>query len=355
MIGHLVLAQDVRSAARLNVLFYCFLADRALIERHSLIIGCNIIKHMRFITSQSLGRPEVVRWHRRIVERYTPPSGIKLSVVLPCSARKPYSRSRSHRLFRDYIRKGAGKRIGLVHEVMLTSPLGLVPRELEGVYPAAHYDMPVTGHWSEEEKEIAVRLLEDYMAKAGTDVIAHVDGAYRDIAGGPGIRMTGEGVRSDKALKELATEISKALENFKPAKNDRIEPFRKVCDFQFGVGAAEYLLPEGIKENRGRLFLNGTQVAAVNRGTGYLALTLKGGEMLREFGAHIVEISFKPESNSIFSVGVGGADENIRPGDEVIVVYKDKVAGVGKAALNGAEMARAKKGLALELRHRRKV
>lgn len=307
---------------------------------------------MEFVTAQSLSRPEVLRWHRRIVERYIPPRGIKLTVVLPCSARKPYSRSRSHMLFKEYIRSGAGKRLGLVHEVILTSPLGLVPRELENVYPAAHYDTPVTGHWSEEEREIAVRLLEGYMKKAKTYMIAHVDGAYRDIASELGIRMTGEGIRSDAALEELAAEVSKALEKFKPVKKDKINPFRKVCDFQFGKGASGYLLPDGTKERRGRLFFNGSQTAAVNRGTGYLALTLDGGKMLREFGAHIVEISFKPETNNIFSVGVEKADEGIRPNDEVIVLYKNKVAGVGRAALNGAEMVRAKKGLAVALRHR---
>jgi len=289
-----------------------------------------------------------------MIERYTPPASIKLTVILPCSARKPYSRSRSHLLFREYIRKGAGKRIGLLHEVILTSPLGLVPRELENIYPAAHYDTPVTGHWSAEEREIALGLLKDYMKKAKTSAIAHVNGAYRDIAGELGIPMTGENVRSDESLEELAIEISKGLEGLKPLKRDKIEPFRKVCDFQFGKGASKYLLPDGTKENRGRLFFKDEQVAAVNRGTGYLALALEGGKMLREFGRHLVEISFKPETNNIFSVGVEKADERIRPGDEVIVVYKDGVAGVGRAALNGTEMVRASKGLAVALRHRRK-
>lgn len=308
---------------------------------------------MKFITAQSLSRPEVLRWHRRMIERYTPPAGIKLTVILPCSARKPYSRSKSHLLFRERIRRGAGKRLGLLHEVILTSPLGLVPRELENIYPAAHYDTPVTGHWSEKEKEIAIRLLGDYMKKAGTDIIAHVNGAYRDIASELGIPMTGANIRSDESLEELAIEVSKGLEGLEPLKRDKIEPYRKVCDFQFGKGASEYLLPAGTKERAGRLFFNDCQIAAVNKGTGYLALALEGGKMLKEFGTHLVEISFTPDTNNIFSVGVEKADGCIRPGDEVIVVYKDKVVGVGRAALNGTEMVRAGRGLAVALRHRR--
>jgi archaeosine synthase len=310
---------------------------------------------MKFITLESLRRPEVARWHERMMERYTPPPGIKLTVVLPCSARKPYSKSKSHRLFSHYVKKGAGKKIGLVHEVMLTSPLGLVPRELEGVYPAAHYDTPVTGQWSAEEREIAVRLMKNYMEKAKTDVIAHVDGSYRGIAGELGIRMTPGDLRSDASLGELAGEVSNALGNFEKIKRDKMEPYRAVCDFQFGKGASKYLMPEGIIEKRWRFFLNGEQIAALNRETGYLALSLRGGEMLREFGKHIVEISFKPEQSNIFSIGVEAAGEEIRPGDDVIVLYKGKVVGVGRASLAGSEMARARKGLAVALRHRKKV
>lgn len=308
---------------------------------------------MKLVSAESIRRPEVVRWHERMVGRYTPPAGIKLTVVLPCSARKPYSRSKSHLLFRDYIRSGAGKRLGLVHEVILTSPLGLVPRELERIYPAAHYDTPVTGRWSADEIEVALRLLKDYMGKAGTDMIAHVDGAYRDIAGELGIRMTDENIRSDASLGGLAREVSKALDEFSPVKRDKVEPFRKICDFQFGDGASEYLLPGGVNEKMDRLFLKSQQLAAVNRETGHLALTIEGGKMLREFGRYLVEVSFTPETNSIFSVGVDDADECIRPGDEVIVVREGEVAGVGRAALNGVEMVGAKKGLAVALRHRR--
>ena len=35
--------------------------------------------------------------------------------------------------------------------MIITSPLGLVPRELELIFPAQQYDIPVTGHWFEDE------------------------------------------------------------------------------------------------------------------------------------------------------------------------------------------------------------
>jgi archaeosine synthase len=308
---------------------------------------------MKFITAQSLDRPEVLRWHRRIVERYTPPRGIKLTVLLPCSAKKPYSKSKSHMLFRRHIRRGAREKLGLLHEVVLTSPLGIVPRELENLYPAAHYDTPVTGHWSREEKDIVVRLLSDYMEKAKTRVIGHVDGAYREICRELGIGMTPQDISSEESLGELEEEISVALEGSPLVKIDRrLEGLRKICDFQFGLGSSDHLMPEGARMKGSAVFLDDEQVAAINPATGFLALSLAGGRLLKDYGRHLVEISFKPETNSIFCVGVEKAGEEVRPNDEVIVVYKGKVVGVGRAVLNGEEMVRAKRGLAIRLRHR---
>ncbi len=309
---------------------------------------------MNLITAESLHRPEVVRWHRRIKERYTPPQAVKLTAVLPCSARKPYSKSKSHMLFQKHIRNGAKEKIALVHELILTSPLGPVPRELESVYPAAHYDVPVTGHWSSEEKEIAVELLSDYMKKAGTKMLAHVDGAYRDICEELDIPLTREHILSRESLQELEQRVSEALEEFAPQKRDKLEPLRKICDFQFGRGAGEYLISSNAAVRGSQIFLGSEQVAAVNPNSGFLVLALLGGKLLKEYGRHIVEISFKPATNSIFCAGIDKADKEIRPGDEAIVIYEGEVVGVGKAVLNGEEMLRAKRGLGVSLRHLRK-
>lgn len=307
---------------------------------------------MNLITNESLRRPEVIRWHRRIKERYTPPKGIGLTVVLPCSARKPYSNSKSHMLFQKYIRMGAKEKLGLVHEVILTSPLGLVPRELESVYPAAHYDVPVTGHWSKEEKDIAVELLADYMKKADTKLLGHVDGAYREICKELNIPLTRERILSRDSLQELEQKVSEALEEFVPQKRDKLELFRKVCDFQFGKGSGEYLIPSNAAVKKYQIFVGGEQAAAVNPHSGFFVLSLLGGKLLKEYGKYLVEISFRPTTNSIFCIGIEKADEDIRPGDEVIALYEGRVVGVGKAMLNGEEIQEAKKGLAISLRHR---
>jgi archaeosine synthase len=305
-----------------------------------------------YVSQESYLRPEVKRWHQRLKSRYLPQAGFKLSIILPCSARKPYSKSRSHRLIRRYIRKGARDKLNLVHEVTLTSPLGLVPRELEEVFPAGSYDIPVTGHWSEEEKSVILELLTDYMNRAGTHVIAQVDGIYREICAEAGTELGMEEYLSKASLEHLSRRIAAILEDYEPGEGAYIEG-KGVCDYQFGPGASEYLLPPG-SERRGRAFYyRGWQIAAVNPSTGLLALTLKGGQMLYSYGRYQVKASLKPPSSNFFCVGVEEADNEIRPGDEVILVYDGEVVGVGRAVISGGEMQEAEHGLAVKLRHRK--
>jgi archaeosine synthase len=304
---------------------------------------------MNLISAESIRRPEVVRWHKRILERYTPPEGIGLSVLLPCSARKPYSRSKSHQTFRYHIRRGATKYYPFVHEVVLTSPLGIVPRELEDVYPAAHYDVPVTGFWSNEEKEIVIRLLKDYMKKTSTPIIAYVEGAYKEICEDMGVETTSG---NPSNLETLVRQRVKNQEGV-PHISNKIKRVRAVCDSQFGKGAWQLLLDTASNVKGFQVFDKmGELIATFDRDSGFLALTLRGATRLQLLGSYIVEISFKPETNSIFCVGIEKADPNIRPKDEVIVMYKGIVVGVGKAILSGFEMEKADKGLGITLRHR---
>jgi len=69
------------------------------------------------------------------------------------------------------------------HELIVTSPLGLVPRELERVYPAGHYDVPVTGYWDREECAFIADILARYFAAHPyRRVIAHLEGGALTVA-----------------------------------------------------------------------------------------------------------------------------------------------------------------------------
>jgi archaeosine synthase len=320
------------------------------LERYTPISSRTVIE---FISQESYNRPEVRRWQKRLLKRYIPSKEKKLSIILPCSAKKPYHKSKSHMIFQKYIRRGAKGKLGLIQEITITSPLGIVPRELEGVYPASRYDVPVTGHWTRDEISVVVAQLKDYLDKAHTNAFAHVDGRYRDICTSAGINLGKKMILSSTALKFLSEQIVDFLTNEKISYIDKIDKIRTICDFQFGLGSGKYLLPKGAKVRRYQLSYMGEQVAALNPINGLLALTLRGGDLLKEYGKYLVNISFEPKTDSIFCVGVDKAGMEIRPGDEVIVIHDGDLVGVGKSLLNGLEMTRAGKGLAVKLRHRK--
>jgi len=307
-------------------------------------------------TSQSLKRPDIVRFQRRLIERYTPPER-KILLLLPCSARKPYSMSKSHQRFASAIENSGIK--GSVHEVIITSPMGLVPRELEMYYPASAYDIPVTGDWTYEEKQTSISLLK-HLIEAGEydDIIIHLDYDFvpEHI---DGIQTVQNG---RPASRESLSSLEKILRNLRPkmrqgrAEYERSNMLAR-ARFQFGKEAAERLMDGATVKGR-YPFL---KIIGYDRGQrgmltekGMISLTLKGAESIAEAGAYTVEIQDFPVTGSIFAVGIDSATDDIRIGDEVVVVHKGEVRGVGTALMNYRDMIEGKRGVAVRIRHHKR-
>jgi archaeosine synthase len=308
-------------------------------------------------SKSSLSRPDVERWRRRIAERYARPECADILLLLPCSARKPYSESRSHRAFSEAVAlSSVGQR---VHEVIVTSPLGLVPRELECAYPAKEYDVPVTGDWDRDEREMVLGLLRGLVGKGHyTAVVAHLgdERAYA-LEACPGALATSGAPTSQGALAQLSGMLGKAAVDGPKVDwgRRRLADMESLARFQFG-GPVQGLL-DGCKavERQGLLVaLRGkAQVASVSPGRGLLSLTMLGAEALAASGVHVVEIEDFTPKGSVFAVGVEGADERIRAGDEVVVAHGGDVRAVGVARMPGWEMTHAPEGEAVRVRHRK--
>lgn len=312
-------------------------------------------------TSESLNRAEIRRFAERVIERYTAPE-LDTLVLLPCSAKKPYSISLSHQKFINAM----GKYRKYVHEVIITSPMGVVPRELELMYPAAHYDTPVTGHWDLEERAWVGGCLKSYLLKNKfKNIIAHVHGAYREICEsaeselGLGFIYTAEeGVTSNTSLDKLRNTVS-GFEHAKKRTSEKanLDLIRATLDYQFGCGAGDMLVTDDANVRapypKFQLFAGKQQLATLIPQYGTIALTVEGGLRLRDHSYYKVKIGdFTPHS-SILAPGVLDADPQIRPNDEVIV-EGEKFFGVGRALMSGWEMKECGKGVAVELRHSKK-
>lgn len=298
------------------------------------------------ITEESLFRPEAVRWRKRSL--LLEPMGDAV-VILPCSMRKPYSSSRSHMIFMK-VTKG-------IQECILTSPFGICPRELEKTYPIQSYDTSTTGDWSYEEIKVVGECLEEYVR--GKEVIAHVSGGYRQVCE----EYLDDAVYTCENGKTTSRESILNLKN-EVKKHPRIKGrtktlhmLKSIARYQFNTKEADALIPNNVKvigRFDRRLVVDGNQIAYLNFKTGLYSLNLYGGELLKNINVKWVKIGFDLKTNTLFSPGVEDAHEGIIPGDEVVILKDNEVIAVGKAVLNGTEMKKAVKGVAVKIRHRKK-
>ncbi len=322
---------------------------------------------MKANTMESLKRIEVKRFANRVLERYEPPAR-PILLILPCSARKPYSRSNSHTKFIDAI---AGYR-GHVHEIILTSPLGVVPRELEVCYPAAFYDIPVTGYWDAEEREWVSSCLRAYLTKNQKIyevVVAHLSGAYKEICSsvaddlGIEIMFTcedDEGATSTVALNRLKERIARLCADRKRLSGfeQKSSILKSMADFQFGIGAGNELIARKKGERLKitgkfpfhKLSSNKEVLARIVPQYGILTVTLKGARRIPNLvSSYNVEIGDFVPKGSILAPGVVNANSQIRVNDEVVFCGK-KAFGVGRAKMSGWEMVESRKGVAVQVR-----
>lgn len=311
-------------------------------------------------TYESLWGPEVEVFRRRLRDDYAPPATARVLVILPCSLGKPYKLSRSHRIMGRVLEE-TGVRAAL-HEVMLTSPLGVVPRELEEVYPVAHYDVPVTGHWMRDEEEIIRTQMAALLDKAAYDaVVVHAGqeslDVLRDLLPDTALHTCLKHPTHPDDLERLKT----TLLGLGIAKTDwparRLADMQSLLTFQFGAGVARTLTQGATVSGRPpfvKLERDGKQLGTTTPERGVVSLTLDGARVLADAKRGRVFIGdFTPKKTStLFAVGVVGADPDVRPGDEVAVVKPDgTVVACGVAAMDAVSMTHAKRGAAVNLRH----
>jgi archaeosine synthase len=305
---------------------------------------------------QSLGRPDVKRFRELVKSRFHRPEHRKILLLIPCSAKKPYYTSKSHQLFRQVLWEVPNSQV--VQEMIVTSPLGTVPRELELFYPAAQYDIPVTGHWDREE-EAMVKDMVLSMASQGYDhVIMHLGDEgpiIQEVLDGT-ITSNGSPTSNESLgmLKETLKELCSKYKHVDPSL-DRWAAMSSVAGYQFGPGGEALMEEAYVLGNYPfmKIMAHKEQLGMLNPERGMISLTVEGAEAILPLMPKVTMGDFELKG-SLFAVGVSDADPNIRAGEEVAIMRNGKIAGVGVAMMGGREMVEMRRGEAVKVRHKRK-
>ncbi|MGA8275290.1 MAG: DUF5591 domain-containing protein [Thermoplasmata archaeon] len=342
-------------------------ADRelgSLLEERSAVTGDG--SHP-YVLLEAHRRPEMVRFRQRLLTRYVPPPSKSVLLLVPCSRTKPYRLSRSHRRFYGAL-EGLYP-IERVHVVSVSSPIGLVPRELEDIPPARHYDIPVTGEWEERERAALVDGTRHLLATGHyRSVVVHLDPveyAFLRDAIPPELpaawTLGDHHTTSREALASLRDAVGSALDGETPVSGGPLavvrEELREVAAVQMGrAGADRLFVPPVRLAGRPwfqRLTDGRTDLATLREERGLFHVTVAGARRLVPDPPLWVSVDPSlPLTGDLFAPGVRDADLAIRTGDSVVLLREGTLAAVGEAVLPGRLMLELGHGLAVRVRHR---
>jgi 7-cyano-7-deazaguanine tRNA-ribosyltransferase len=109
----------------------------AFLERHDPSVKN---KGLFFYDSLDLIRPSVVRYRVRFRERYVPAMKPSTLLLFPQTRMKPFHRSKEAKKFVESLQTKLGDAFLQIHICFYAAPFGIIPWELDEVYPLAQHE-----------------------------------------------------------------------------------------------------------------------------------------------------------------------------------------------------------------------
>jgi archaeosine synthase len=343
-------------------------------------------KIIRSLGPSSYYRPDFREFRERAINNFEPEPWTTLIVLLPCSARKPYSVSKSHKKFQAILRKFP--EFPDFQEIILTSPLGAIPRQLENIYPVNSYDISVTGEWDQEEiritSEMLARILEKY--NESIPIICLLEGEYLKIIEEIKSKLShniffsriDKKVTSKLSLQSFEKLINHHKNDFKSTErlekgsylsNSWHRKFIQIFNYQFGIGSGQRIIinelyPLKIKPNNQIDLIDSItkeKLGVLNLSTGQIKLTLAGSNRLvqKPYSLESNIIVFDGQlinGNTLFRQGVLDYSSNLVPNNYALILNKEKtnIIGIGKLIVGSNFLKNSTTGKIVEINEKKK-
>jgi archaeosine synthase len=268
-------------------------------------------------------------------------------------------------------------------EFILTSPLGVVPRQLEDIYPVSSYDISVTGDWDETEICITSKMLIDILNKFNDNIpiICHLEGEYSKIAKTANSKLphkfyyttTVKKTITKESLNSLKELVEKHIDDFKPIEQlpdgdflfkSWIRKFIKILDYQFGSDSGKKIIVNSLKPIKPKPnsqidlldFKTGDRLGVFKPASGQIDLTIKGANRLFQYPFSldsniIIFDGQKIQGTNLFRPGIIEYNSHLIPGDGVVVIDKEKkrIIGVGRMIVGSNFIKNSKTGKVVEI------
>lgn len=287
---------------------------------------------------ESLKRSEVMRHMEKL--RQMPKK--RDLIILPPS-RKPYSKFISGKLGEFYV-YGDEKEIDLENSdfMVLDIPFGLIPLEIDEVYPLSQNDAPKTRDVD------SIEFIEDFINEFGE--------YYGQVLIHSRVIKTLDWDVEDKTV--ISDEIR--------YQKDDVKKVKAIADYQFGFGAGDAIFEGNINIEKSKktgkirhIYDGKTLLVNMRASDSYLILSKEGAKRLHAnipYPQNRVVVNkdsepFALDGKSVFCKFVVDCDDNIRAKDEVLIVNEeDKLLAYGKALLGACEIEQFQTGQAIKTR-----
>lgn len=117
-----------------------------------------------YFDSVGLARPEIVHYRKRLATRYSPPKDAKVLFLVPQTRNKPFHKAPEMKKIRQLLRQ-VGEDAAKVHVCVYAAPFGVIPLELDEVYPLSQHE--VTLPLDKETVEYVAAQAADYVKRSG--------------------------------------------------------------------------------------------------------------------------------------------------------------------------------------------
>jgi 7-cyano-7-deazaguanine tRNA-ribosyltransferase len=136
------------------------------IEKHSPAVKKSGIF---FFNAIGLIRPEVVRHRKKLTERYSPPKKAKILLLMPQTRTKPFRKSKEIKEVTKFLRSVFSKHLNEVHICFYAAPFGVIPIELDEVYPLSQHEIALP--LDKETINYVAKQIVDYISNTNYETV----------------------------------------------------------------------------------------------------------------------------------------------------------------------------------------
>jgi 7-cyano-7-deazaguanine tRNA-ribosyltransferase len=122
-----------------------------------------------FFSSVSLARPEVVHYRKRMLERYCPPENARVLLLAPQTRKKPFHKAQEFNRLKQVSKRLGEELSGNIHVCFYAAPFGVIPLELDEVYPLSQHEIALP--LDRETVDYVAAQVSDYIKRAHYETV----------------------------------------------------------------------------------------------------------------------------------------------------------------------------------------